>query len=223
MCGRYSLSGTPQEIAGLFSANVSDEGLWDWFGNYNVSPGMVVPVVAYDGHKNRKLVPMRWGLHPHWRKEPPEGRPLFNARLETAAEKASFRTPFKRRRALIPMDGWYEWEGVERPKTPYYIREAGTPTFAALGLWDKWVVDEGITLLSATIITTSAGPNIKHLHHRMPARLPQENWDDWLDWDIDANRTLDALRSDADLEYWEVSKTVNSGRASGPELIKPAE
>lgn len=226
MCGRYTLAGTLDEIAAYFGAKTGQRGedgkpLWDWKPNYNIAPGTVVPVIAYDGRKQRKVVPMRWGLHPHWKKEPPEGRPMFNARVETAAEKASFRTPFRRRRALFPATGWYEWEGVEKPKTPYYIHEDEQELFAFAGLWDQWRVDEGITLLSATILTTSATGQLKHLHHRMPVRLPKEQWNNWLDWDVSADAVLGTMLGSEDLDFYDVGREVNSGRAVGAELIRP--
>lgn len=221
MCGRYTLVKNLNELRQAFEAEESLTEDWSWRPNYNISPGAVIPVIALDGQRRRKLVPMRWGLHPHWRKEPPEGRPLFNARLETAAEKASFRTPFRRRRTLIPTNGWYEWEGVEKPKTPYFIKEAHDDVFAFIGLWDKWRVDEGIDLLTCSILTTSATGRIKNLHHRMPVRLPQKAWNEWLDPKVDPERVLSAMRGGEDLEFYEVDKAVNSGRVDGPDLIKP--
>jgi len=222
MCGRYTLAKTLAEIAAYFAAKTGQVGddetpLWDWEPNYNISPGTVVPIIAYDGKKERKVVPMRWGLHPHWKKEPPEGRPMFNARVETAAEKPSFRTPMRRRRA-----GWYEWEGVEKPKTPYYIHEDDQELFAFAGLWDQWRVDEGITLLSATILTTSATGQMKHLHHRMPVRLPKSQWNNWLDWDVPADAPLGTMLGSEDLDFYDVGREVGSGRASGEGLIEPA-
>jgi len=227
MCGRYTLAGTLDEIRAAFKAEESQEANitgteWSWTPNHNISPGFVVPAVAFDGEKRRKVVPMRWGLHPHWRKDMPEGRPLFNARVETAAEKASFSTPFRRRRALIPTSGWYEWEGVEKPKTPNFIRESHDDMFAFVGLWDKWFVDEGIELLSCTILTTPAVGRIKNLHHRMPVRLPMDKWNDWLDPDSSPDRVLEHMQGSADLEFWEVDKAVNSGRAQGEDLVRPA-
>ena len=227
MCGRYSLAKNLGEIMTGFGADpsaVDDDGkpLWDWQPNYNIAPASVVPVLAFDGQKKRKIVPMRWGLHPHWKKEPPEGRPMFNARSETAAEKASFRTPYRRRRALIPATGWYEWEGVEMPKTPYYIREEDRELFAFAGLWDKWRVDEGIELLSCTILTMPSNGPLKYLHHRMPVRLPKDQWDRWLDWDAQPDFTLAQKLGSEDLNFYEVSRAVSSGRASGAELITPA-
>ena len=229
------MAGNLDQIATRFAAKTSDEGLWDWEPRYNVAPGAVIPTVAFNGAKDRKVVPMRWGLHPHWRKEPPEGRPMFNARVETAKEKPSFRTPYKRRRALIPTTGWYEWERIEMPsedgkptkelKQPHFIFEdsddVGNEIFAFAGLWDRWRVDEGIELLTCTILTTAAVGDVKHLHHRMPVRLPENQWDSWLDWDANPDRVLENMLGGGDLGYYEVDRAVGNARHEGPELIRP--
>jgi putative SOS response-associated peptidase YedK len=219
MCGRYVLAAGLDEIAAYFAGQPAHEGLWTWEPNWNMAPAIVAPVVALNGQGERSVVPMRWGLHPHWRKEMPEGRPLFNARVETAHEKASFRTPWKRRRALVPAHGWYEWEGVSSPKTPYYIypKEQGLTAFA--GLWDQWRVEEGVTLLSFSILTTAANGPVKHLHHRMPVRLPEGQWENWLDPETSADKTIKHMLTGDDLGYHEVPKVVNSGRAQGANLI----
>ncbi len=236
MCGRFTLAGNLDQIAARFAAKTSDEGLWDWEPRYNVAPGAVIPTVAFNGSKDRTLVPMRWGLHPSWRKEPPEGRPMFNARVETAKEKPSFRTPYKRRRALIPTTGWFEWERVEMPsidgkaakeiKQPSFIFEdsekVGSEIFAFAGLWDRWRVDEGIELLSCTILTTAALGPVKHLHHRMPVRLPENMWDAWLDWDENPDRILESQRGGDDLGFYEVDRAVGNARNEGAELIRPS-
>lgn len=220
MCGRYALTLTFAEIAALFGASDPNSGRWDWQPHFNLAPTVTAPVIALNGAGIRTLVPMRWGLHPHWSKSMPQGRPMFNARVETAAEKPSFRTPMRRRRALIPASGWYEWEGEEKPKTPYYIFEKNAERTAFAGLWDQYHVDEGITLLSFTILTTSANGPIKHLHHRMPVRLPENQWSAWLDPNANPAAILDTQKTGDDLGYFEVSKAVNSGRANGPELVQ---
>lgn len=230
MCGRYTLAGNLDQIATRFAAETSSEGLWEWEPKYNVAPASVVPVVAFNGERRRTVVPMRWGLHPSWRKEPPEGRPMFNARVETAKEKPSFRTPYKRRRALIPTTGWYEWERVEMPdgkqsKQPHFIfadsEDVGTEMFAFAGLWDRWRVDEGIELLSFTILTTPALGDVKHLHHRMPVRLPESRWDEWLDWDANPDFTLKSMLSGDDLGHYEVDRAVGNARNEAAHLIRP--
>ena len=83
-------------------------------------------------------------------------------------------------------------------------------------------MDEGVTLLSCTILTTSALGPIKHLHHRMPVRLPRSDWDGWLNWDVKADSVLASMLGGDDLDYYDVSPAVNSGRSEGPELIQPA-
>lgn len=232
MCGRYTVAGTLDEIAAYFGAKLSAPGsdgkpLWGWEPNYNIPPATVVPVIAFDGKKQRKVVPMRWGLHPHWKKDPPEGRPMFNARLETAHELASFRTPFRRRRAIIPASGWYEWtenfESVKSSKTPHYIHAPQSNGFTAFaGLWDQWTLDEGITLLSCTVLTTAAQGDLKHLHHRMPVRLDPSQIDAWLDWDIPAAKVIAEHLGAEGLDYHAVGTAVNSGRAQGEALITPS-
>jgi len=220
MCGRFALHKNLAEIAALFNAEIGSDGLWEWEPNYNISPGSVIPVIAMDGRRTPKVVPMRWGLHPHWRKEPPGGRPLFNARVETAREKPSFRTPYQRRRCLIPVSGWFEWDRFEGAKRPFYIRENNTEMTVFAGLWDQWRVDEGITLLSTTILTTAATGEMKHLHHRMPVRLPEEDWDNWIDWDGNPTKILRGIKGADDLGWYEVSQEVNSGRAQGEGLLR---
>ncbi len=222
MCGRFTLAGTLDEIARAFHAKDTNEGMWPWEGSYNIAPAAVIPAIALNGRGARAVVPMRWGLHPHWSKTMPEGRPMFNARVETAADKPSFRTPWRRRRALIPFDGWYEWEGVETPKQPYYIYEkngADDAPSAFAGLWDQYRVDEGITLLSATILTTPATGEMKHLHHRMPVRLPRDLWDAWLEPDAKPEQLISHKLGSEDLAWHKVSRVVNSGRAGGADLI----
>ncbi len=231
MCGRYTLAANLAEIAARFGAKTSSEGLWDWEPKYNIAPASVVPVIALNGAGERSIVPMRWGLHPSWRKESPEGRPMFNARVETAKDKPSFRTPYKRRRALIPTTGWYEWERIEMPngkevKQPHFIFEdsdkVGEEIFAMAGLWDHWRVDEGIELLSCTILTTAATGDIKHLHHRMPVRLPEENWDDWLDANANPDLILETKLGARDLGHYEIGAAVGNARNDNPDLVRPA-
>jgi len=221
MCGRYTLSASLEDMAAFFRGEPAHPGLWTWEPNWNMAPGSVAPVLALNGAGARSLVPMRWGLHPHWKTDMPEGRPLFNARIETAADKPSFRTPWRRRRCLVPMSGWYEWAGETSPKTPFYIHPKADELSCFAGLWDKWRVDEGITLLSYTILTTKATGALKHLHHRMPVRLPKDQWQNWLDPDVRPEKTAQHMRGSEDLVWHEVAKTVNSGRAQGPKLIRP--
>lgn len=224
MCGRYVLNLSLAEIASFTLARDGNDGKWNWVASYNVAPSQTVPVIAQNSQGERVIMPMRWGLHPHWSKGMPEGRPMFNARIETAFEKPSFRTPWKRRRALIPVSGWYEWETREGPrggavKHPFYIYEPDAPITLLAGLWDHYHVDEGITLLSCSILTTSANGPAKHLHHRMPVRLPEALHADWLNPESKPELIAEAMKTGDDLEFHEVDRTVGNFRNNGPELI----
>lgn len=224
MCGRYVLKKNLDEIATAFEATDSSDGLWAWEEGYNICPTQTVPVVAFDAQKQRKIVPMRWGLYPHWNKVGPKeskAPPLFNARLETAAEKASFRTPWKRRRALIPATHYFEWTGEQGGKIPWCIKPESEEVFAFAGLWDQWRVDEGITLISCTILTTDSDGPTSELHHRMPVRLSEAYWNRWLDPDENPEDTIANRETGDDLIFWEVDRSVNSSRASGSDLIAP--
>jgi len=226
MCGRYALSATLLEIAAAFGARDSNDGKWGWQPSFNIAPSTTVPVMALNGAAQRVVVPMRWGLHPHWSKDMPQGRPMFNARIETASEKPSFRTPWKRRRALFPVSGWYEWEVIEVEggktfKQPHFIFDAEAPLTCLAGLWDHYHVDEGITLLSATILTTHATGSIKTLHHRMPVRLPESAWAGWLNPEMKSDRVMEQMDDGGNLDFHPVSREVSNGRAQGEHLINP--
>lgn len=226
MCGRYALSATLLDIANAFGARDSNDGKWGWEPSFNIAPSTTVPVMALNGTGERVVVPMRWGLHPHWSKAMPEGRPMFNARVETASEKPSFRTPWKRRRALFPVSGWYEWDTIEGEggktfKQPHFIFDAEAPLTCLAGLWDHYHVDEGITLLSATILTTHATGPVKMLHHRMPVRLPETAWADWLNPDVKAERVMQHMDDGGNLDFHAVAREVSNGRAQGEHLINP--
>ena len=99
-----------------------------------------VPAAA-DG--TSELALLRWGLIPHWAKEPSIGARTINARAETLAAKPSFRTAFRKRRFLIPADGFYEWAQREGNKQPYFVQMREEEPFAMAGLWERWQGPDG--------------------------------------------------------------------------------
>ena len=132
---------------------------------------------------NRELALLRWGLVPHWAREPDlKGRTLINARSETVADKPSFRDSFRFRRCLVVADGFYEWQPAGARKQPFWIRlDSGAP-FAFAGLWDRWV-GEDQTLESCTLLTTEANEGLRSLHDRMPVILDPQHHEAWIDPD----------------------------------------
>lgn len=209
--------------------------------NYNVAPTTpVLTVVARhdrdvpDSDPTLRVRAMRWGLIPPWAKEAGKGPLLFNARAETATTKPSFRASARSRRALIPMDGWYEWrpgppdERGKPTKIPYFMAPAdGTRLFMA-GLWSVWRSPEAdpaaAPLLSTTILTTDAVGDLRGIHDRMPLIMPYGRWDEWLDPDVPAPAELYAPPSPdlvAAIDITEVSPLVNRIGNNGPELLNP--
>jgi putative SOS response-associated peptidase YedK len=222
MCGRFTLRTPARDLVEVFELLREPE----LSPRYNIAPTQNVAVVRQDG-KSRELSMMRWGLVPAWSKDPKAGPPLINARSETIATKPSFRTAFKRRRCLIPVDGFYEWQkkADSKTKTPHYIRMAKDRPFAFAGLWDRWRNGEGAPLESCTIVTTEANDLMRPLHDRMPVILPEESYAEWLSSKNENVPALEALlRPYAAIQMtaFPISTMVNSPRNERPECILPA-
>ena len=175
MCGRYTLTADAESIQLAF--NLDDvEGWTD--PRFNIAPSQEVAVIT--GRDPRALSFMKWGLVPSWAKDPKIGNRMINARSETAAEKPSFRTAFKRRRCLIPADGYYEWSKRDKKKVPMYIQHSERDLFAFAGLWESWKRPDGTWLNSCAILTTEANETIRTVHHRMTVIIEPEDYELWL-------------------------------------------
>ncbi|MDO8631789.1 MAG: SOS response-associated peptidase, partial [Phycisphaerales bacterium] len=191
MCGRYTLTISQQQLAEAFEIHELEH----LRPRYNIAPTQVVPVVRVSGESGRRELAMyRWGLIPHWAKDPTIGNRMINARAETAAEKPAFRSAMKRQRCLVPCTGFYEWKvldpAAKKPaKQPYYIRRRDEGVFAFAGLWDRWRSPDGKEINSFAILTTEPNELMRELHDRMPVIIPREAYGVWLD-----NQLLDAER-----------------------------
>jgi putative SOS response-associated peptidase YedK len=179
----------------------------------------------------RQLRTVRWGLVPSWAKDPSIGSRLINARVETVAEKPSFRKAFARRRCLLPADGYYEWYPVDKKtKQPYFIHPSDGGVLAMAGLYEFWrdrsrPGDDPLAwLVTCTVITTTAEDELGHLHDRMPMLIEKDRWADWLDPELTAMEDAKALlvpASPGRLAVHPVSTEVNDVRHNGPELVDP--
>lgn len=177
MCGRYAFASPADENQLAFPGFIFPA---DMPKRYNIAPGQ--PVVALANNGNNHAVAFKWGLIPSWSKDPKIGNKMINARAETLAEKPSFKSPFKRRRCLIPATGFFEWQKQAdgKTKTPMYITLASGKPFAFAGLWEHWGSPEGDEIESCTIITTEPNALMQNIHNRMPVILPANLFDDWL-------------------------------------------
>ncbi|ESR24757.1 SOS response-associated peptidase [Lutibaculum baratangense] len=191
MCGRYSLTLPPEAVRRFFAFREQP----NFPPRYNIAPTQPIPVVRLD-HQGRSFILMRWGLLPSWLEKPGGFPTLCNARAESVAEKAAFRNAFRRRRCLIPADGFYEWRKVGKgPKVPHFIHRADRGPFAFAGVWETWIEPEGGEIDTAAILTTTANDTLRPLHDRMPVVLQPEDWDRWLAQDADrTDHVRDLLR-----------------------------
>jgi len=217
MCGRYTLTKPLKTIISYFEAK-SFKG--EYLERYNVAPTQSMPVVVSpDG--NREIEVMRWGLIPSWSKDPKTQSLLINARAETIQEKPSFRSSFKKRRCLVPADGFYEWTKRDSGKVPYWIHMTDEGLFAFAGIWSEWGKEDDV-IRSFSIITTEANSKLKSLHDRMPVIIGPENYDHWLDSAQKDPASLLNAYPPEQMAYHEVSLRVNSPKNDDPECLAPA-
>lgn len=203
-----------------------DEDAPEVEARYNIAPSYFVPVIRHNKEQQRKLGMLHWGLIPHWAKDRKIGYKMINARSETVRQKPSFRNAFQRRRCLVPVSGFYEWQKSGERKTPCFISMKDSEAFALAGLWERWREHEDAEPLdSVTICTTEANDFMAQIHQRMPVILKPGDYDDWLDRDNsgdDVTYTLLRPWPRSNLQAWPVSTTVNRPQNDGPGLIEPA-
>src|SRR3984885_15096238 len=227
MCGRYVIISTPEAIRALFGYGE----LPNFPPRYNVAPTQPIPVVRlHDGKRSFAL--MRWGLLPSWVKDPKTFPLLINARGESVLDKPAFRNAMRRRRCLIPTDGFYEWQAGSKagaPKRPYFVQakrgaDGSAPPLAFAGLWETWTGPNGEEIDTAAIITTTANRTLSAIHERMPVFVPKEAFDLWLDCaNVEADVAAALIRpaDEGLLEPFPVSLAVNRVANDSEILIKP--
>lgn len=228
MCGRYTLTTPGDLVAEIFELAEPPETV----ARYNIAPTQEVATVrSADGGEagDRELALLRWGLVPHWAKDPSIGNRMINARAETVAEKPAFRSSFKRKRCLVLADGFYEWQKVAGgSKQPWYFRLESAEPFAFAGLWARWKPkgegEEGEPIETCTILTTDANDLVEPVHHRMPVILEPDAYATWIDPTVDEREPLEALLRPFDparMVAYPVSTRVNSPANDDPEVIDP--
>lgn len=221
MCGRFVQSSPVERYARMFGVATTVEST----PRYNAAPTQPILAVRVAPSGRRELVPLRWGLIPAWSAGPDSRYSMINARAETVHQKPAYRDAFRRRRCLIPADGFYEWRQERSGREPYYIRLRDGEPFAFAGLWESWQQPDGERIDSCTIIVTEANELVRPIHDRMPVILPPESHSAWLDPDQhDPARLLPLLRPypAQAMEAWRVSRRVNNPRHDGPDLIERA-
>jgi putative SOS response-associated peptidase YedK len=216
MCGRYALHANPEVIALQFGLEQAPE----FQPSYNVCPGSEIVVVrtARDGRRVARA--HRWGLVPHWAKDPAIGSKLANARGESLAERPAFRDAFRRSRCLVPASGFYEWQTRGARKYPWYLRPLDAELFALAGITAHW---NGIRTVS--LITTEPNELMRPIHDRMPVILAPQDYGSWLDAGAHDSRAL--MRyvrpyPGERMSAYRVSTRVSKPENDDPSLVEPA-
>jgi putative SOS response-associated peptidase YedK len=225
MCGRITLQSSGRELASHFELD-PQVPVPELAPRYNIAPSQDIATVRQDRDGRRVLSFERWGLVPHWAKEPSIGNRLINARAETLDEKPAFREALRRRRCIVPVDGFFEWSGRGAERCPYLFRRDDRVLLGIAGLYERWLGEGGEVIDSCTLITTEANQTIRAFHDRMPAILPPESYGRWLDRGLqEADEVLPLLAPCPPdwLASHPVSTRINDPRNDDPEcLVAPA-
>ena len=212
MCGRFDLIANAEQLTIAMAAEAPAQLV----PRYNIAPTQPVAALRHDRHGQREISHFHWGLIPSWSKDTKWAARMINARSETVHEKPSFRNAFKRRRCIVPVTGFYEWQRVGKKKQPMRIRMKDEAIFGMAGLWESW---QGIE--SCTILTMRPNSLMEPIHDRMPVILNPEDYDIWLsnETPLLALPSLFQPFSAEKMHAYPVSTYVNNARNEGSACI----
>jgi putative SOS response-associated peptidase YedK len=231
MCGRFARKTKPKNLAKKFKAQVKENALFEIEAKYNIAPSSLNPIFRMPAKGEQPIMEsFKWGLVPQWANDPSIGFKLANARAETLSEKPSFRSAFKSRRCLVPVDGYYEWTQDTTPKQPHYFFMKDGEPFCLAGLWELWDPKEkdlpGEPLYTFTLITTEPNALCAKVHDRMPVIINEKDFEAWLDpgnQDVENLKGLLKAYPASKMDSYPVSTFVSNARNEGPQCLEKAE
>lgn len=233
MCGRYTRFAATELIYKHFGipAPSPEAPTADAPPSWNVAPQSWQPVIRLNlVTRQREMVMMRWGLVPSSSKEPTHNYSTINARAEGILKRPYFEEPMRRRRCLVPIDNYFEWQVPDlkypKKKVAWAIGLQSGEPFALAGIWDLWEDrNSDLFLETYAIVTCAPSQSIRHLHPRMPVILNQKDYDRWLEPGDPKNPPLDLLIPFPDelLKFWRVKPDVGNTRNNRPDLIDPID
>ncbi len=233
MCGRFTQTKSAREVEDHFEIDeIDDRG--PRYPRYNIAPRdmlkdpnqYLIPVVRFNAeNRRREFGHLEWGFV---RNNEPRGKRMINAKSETAFNKWPWRQPIRKRRCLIPADGFYEWAGEPGKKQSYRFTLKDERLFAFAGLWDRWRSPDGEELETFTVMTTTANDLVRPIHpkNRMPVILNPDQYDTWLNPEINDPPTVEALLStypDDEMRVYRVGDEVKRPRFDDPLCVEPIE
>src|SRR5712664_923579 len=219
MCGRFVITSPPEALRQIFGYAEQP----NFTPRHNIAPTLPIPVVIIE-NDTRHFRLMRWGLIPAWVKDPRKITLLINARSETVQEKPAFKNAMKRRRCLVPADGYYEWQAASSRKRPFFIHRRDGSPFGFAALAETWIGPNGEELDTVAIITAPASADLTVLHHRVPVTIEPGDFERWLDCSDDNAETVMALLRAPDegcFVWHQISTRVNRAANDDAQLILP--
>jgi len=220
MCGRYTLTRSDRNSLAT-ELGVPADHLRDYTPRYNAAPMQRLFIVISE-YENRKIVPARWGLVNRWAKDNSRASQCINAKAETLEVRPSFRDAFKKRRCVVPADGFYEWTGPKNARRPMWIHRADGNLILFAGLYEDWFPEKERPETTFTIITCEPNPLMRPIHNRMPVILDNRAADDWMNpteaEPLSLKRLLIPAADDVLLAQ-PASPLANSVKNDGPELL----
>ncbi|MEO8713930.1 MAG: SOS response-associated peptidase [Acetobacteraceae bacterium] len=228
MCGRFSQALPAELLARLFQAEDRRFAMPE--PSWNVAPSQSVAVAAWDPQRRRRvLTQMEWGLLAPWERHPDTARirPI-NARCETVVSSKLFRHAFQKRRCLVPIDAWFEWQKAEGRKIPHALARADHTPAVLGGIWECWRNPIGDRTLTLAIVTTPAAEEWAGIHDRMPLVLEEADWPTWLgeaEGDSahpDGPAALMRPAEQGRIVAWRVGAAVGNPRNNGAQLLEAA-
>ena len=219
MCGRFVITSPPAAIRQVFGYAEQP----NFPPRHNIAPTQPVPVIIIEnGARHFRL--MRWGLVPSWVKDPRKITLLINARSETVLEKPAFKNAIRRRRGLIPADGYYEWKAVDGRKQPHFIHRADGVPLGFAAVFETWIGPNGEELDTVAIVTAAASEDLADLHDRVPVTIAPEDFERWLDCrgdEVEAVLSLMVAPRVGEFAWHPVSTRVNRVANDDAQLLLP--
>jgi putative SOS response-associated peptidase YedK len=224
MCGRVIQSSGPIRYAIVEGIDVPDNRVHNYTPRWNAAPSQELLVIRRN-HQTAEvsLDPLRWGLIPYWCQDPKGGRKPINAKCETVGRLPMFRDAYRRRRCILPVDGFYEWKAIkgQKAKRPYAIAMKHGKPFGIGGLWENWKDPaSGEWIRTFVVITTDANELVAQIHNRMPLILAPGDYARWLSDEPDPRDLMRPFPAEP-MRMWPISTRVNKPENDEPSLLEP--
>jgi putative SOS response-associated peptidase YedK len=226
MCGRVIQSSGPLRYAIVDGMNARDSRVHNYPPRWNAAPGQDLLVIRRNHQTGElSLDPLRWGLIPYWCQDPKGGRKPINAKCETVHTLPTFRDAYRRRRCIVPVDGFFEWKAIkgQKAKQPYAIAMKDGSPFGIGGLWENWKEPtSGEWIRTFTVITTDANELVADIHDRMPLILAPGDYARWLSGEPDPRELMRPFPA-GPMRMWPISSRVNKPENDDPSIVEPIE